>query len=166
MLTPSLKIVMRNGKIFAFLMNMTCTFVSCFGLSFHKKTVGENRAHSLLQKEKREFAKSDVSKGIFSGIGKMVNPIFMSLNVFFILSWHFFLVVFHHKICVFIIFISFFDEVSNFRNRVFTSQKCEFRPSGAGGAGEASALPKFSDNVSFFSKNPLNVPFLKILNLK
>ena len=26
--------------------------------------------------------------------------------------------------------------------------------------------PKFSDNVPFFSKSPLNMPFLKILNLK
>ena len=26
--------------------------------------------------------------------------------------------------------------------------------------------PKFSDNVPFFSKSPLNVAFLKILNLK
>ena len=98
MLTPSLKIVMRNGKIFAFLMNMTCTFVSCFGLSFHKKTVGENRAHSLLQKEKREFAKSDLSKEIFPGIRKMVNPIFMSLNVFLyflgISFWLFFIIKF------------------------------------------------------------------------
>ena len=33
--------------------------------------------------------------------------------------------VFHHKICVFIIFISFFDEVSNFRNRILTKQKRE-----------------------------------------
>ena len=38
--------------------------------------------------------------------------------------------LFHHKICVFIIFISFFffffDEVSNFRNRILTNQKQEF----------------------------------------
>ena len=34
--------------------------------------------------------------------------------------------VFHHKICVFIIFISFFDEVSNFRNRILTNQKWEY----------------------------------------
>ena len=37
-----------------------------------------------------------------------------------------FVVVFHHKICVFVIFISFFDEVSNFRNRLLTNQKHEF----------------------------------------
>ena len=37
-----------------------------------------------------------------------------------------FFVVFHHKICVFIILISFFDEVSNFRNRILTNQKREF----------------------------------------
>ena len=30
---------------------------------------------------------------------------------------------FHHEICVFIIFISFFDEVANFQNRILTSQK-------------------------------------------
>ena len=40
--------------------------------------------------------------------------------------WPFFcLFVFHHKICVFIIFISFFDEVTNFRNRILTNQKHE-----------------------------------------
>ena len=31
--------------------------------------------------------------------------------------------VLHHKICVFIIFISFFDELSNFCNRILTNQK-------------------------------------------
>ena len=36
-----------------------------------------------------------------------------------------FFVLFHHKICVFIIFISFFDEVSNFHNRLPTNQKQE-----------------------------------------
>ena len=36
-----------------------------------------------------------------------------------------FVVVFHHKIFVFIIFISFFDEISNFPNRVLTDQKNE-----------------------------------------
>ena len=34
-------------------------------------------------------------------------------------------VVFRHKIYVFIIFISFFDKVSNFRNRILTNQKRE-----------------------------------------
>ena len=32
---------------------------------------------------------------------------------------------FHHKICFFIICISFSDEVSNFRNRILTNQKQE-----------------------------------------
>ena len=37
-----------------------------------------------------------------------------------------FFVVFHHKICVLIIFISFFDEVHiKFRNRILTNQKHE-----------------------------------------
>ena len=35
------------------------------------------------------------------------------------------LFVFRHKICVFIIFISYFDELSNFRNRMLTNQKHE-----------------------------------------
>ena len=39
------------------------------------------------------------------------------IYVFIYFFWHYF-VVFYHKICVFIIFISFFDEVSNFRNRI------------------------------------------------
>ena len=33
--------------------------------------------------------------------------------------------VFHHKVCVVIIFISFFDKVSNFHNRILTNQKQE-----------------------------------------
>ena len=44
-----------------------------------------------------------------------------------------------------------------------------WRPSGAGGAEGASGPPlppMFSDNVPFFSKSLLNVPFLKIFNLK
>ena len=34
-------------------------------------------------------------------------------------------VIFHQKICVFIIIISFFDVVSNFCNRILTNQKTE-----------------------------------------
>ena len=40
------------------------------------------------------------------------------------LSWHF-IVIFHLKNCDFIIFISFFDEVSNFPNRILINQKPE-----------------------------------------
>ena len=38
-----------------------------------KNTVGESGAPSLLQKEKRRSAKSDVSKVLFSDIGKITN---------------------------------------------------------------------------------------------
>ena len=48
----------------------------------------------------------------------------MLLNAFIYFSRIFF-VVFHHKICVFIIFICFFDEASNFCNRILTDQKRE-----------------------------------------
>ena len=41
---------------------------------------------------------------------------------FHIFFWHFF-VAFHHKSYVFIIFISFLDEVLNFRNRILINQK-------------------------------------------
>ena len=34
-----------------------------------------------------------------------------------------FFVVFHYKFCAFIIFIYFYDEVSNFRNKILTNQK-------------------------------------------
>ena len=45
--------------------------------------------------------------------------------IFTYISWDFF-VVFHQENCVYIIFISFFfDEVSNFRNRILTNQKPE-----------------------------------------
>ena len=41
---------------------------------FHKNTVGESKAPSLLQKEKRGSAKSDASKVLSPGIGKITNP--------------------------------------------------------------------------------------------
>ena len=37
----------------------------------------------------------------------------------------FFCFVFHYQICVYIILVSFFDEVSNFCNRILTNQKRE-----------------------------------------
>ena len=40
------------------------------------------------------------------------------------LSWVFFFVI-YHKVCVFITFTSFFDEVSNFCNSILTNQKRE-----------------------------------------
>ena len=40
---------------------------------FHKSIVGECKVPSLLQKEKREFAKSDDSKVLFPDIGKIIN---------------------------------------------------------------------------------------------
>ena len=45
---------------------------------------------------------------------------FFDIYIFFVC-----LFVCHNEICVFIIFISFFDEVSNFCNRVLTNQKHE-----------------------------------------
>ena len=36
-----------------------------------------------------------------------------------------FFIAFHHKICIFIIFIIFFDKVSNFLNTLLTNQKQE-----------------------------------------
>ena len=47
------------------------------------------------------------------------------LNAFISLLGNFVCFFFHHKICVFIIFISFFNEVSNFRKRMLTNQKHE-----------------------------------------
>ena len=49
---------------------------------FHKNAVGERGAPSLLQKEKRESAKSDVSKVLFPDIGKITNPYLCRTNVF------------------------------------------------------------------------------------
>ena len=48
----------------------------------------------------------------------------MQLSIY-IYIFGIFVVVFHQKICVFIMFISFFDEVSNFHNRILTKQKPE-----------------------------------------
>ena len=48
---------------------------------------------------------------------KMLLTAFMNFDHFFI--------VFYHRICIFIIFISFFDKVSNFRNIILTNQKHE-----------------------------------------
>ena len=47
-----------------------------------------------------------------------------SYKCYYILFCHVF-VDFRYKICVFIIFISFFNEVSNFRNSVYTNKKRE-----------------------------------------
>ena len=41
---------------------------------FHKNAVGKSEAPSLLQKEKRRSAKSDVLKVLFPDIGKITNP--------------------------------------------------------------------------------------------
>ena len=43
----------------------------------------------------------------------------------FLLFFFFAVAVSHHKICVFIILISFFDKVSNFRNSIWTNQERE-----------------------------------------
>ena len=48
----------------------------------------------------------------------------MLLNTFMYFFRHFF-GAFHHKICVFVIFISFSDKVSHFHNRILTNQKLE-----------------------------------------
>ena len=45
-------------------------------------------------------------------------------SIFTYIFWHFF-VVFHQKNCIFVIFISFFDEKSYFRNRILTNQRHE-----------------------------------------
>ena len=55
---------------------------------------------------------------------RIKNDIMQLLYVFFTLSFDIF-IVFHHKICVVIIFVSFFDEVLNSRNRILTNQKQE-----------------------------------------
>ena len=49
----------------------------------------------------------------------------MLLNSFMYFLAFFVVAVFHHKICVFIIFNSFSDKVSNFRNRILTNRKRE-----------------------------------------
>ena len=41
----------------------------------------------------------------------------------YILFWYFFIV--HQNSCVFIILLSFFDEVSNYRNKILTNRKTE-----------------------------------------
>ena len=49
---------------------------------FHKNAVEESGAPSLLQKEKRRSAKSDVSKVLFPDIGKITNLYLCRTNVF------------------------------------------------------------------------------------
>ena len=48
-----------------------------------------------------------------------------NVNLSFRPTFYSFFVVFHHKTCVFIIFIFFFDKVSNLRNKILTNQKQE-----------------------------------------
>ena len=61
----------------------------------------------------------DLVRTIRYGDKKLNNDFNFNSNILFLT----FFVVFNHKICVFIIFSSFFDEVSNFRNRILTYQK-------------------------------------------
>ena len=63
----------------------------------------------------------DLVRTIRYGDKKLNNDFNFNSNILFLT----FFVVFHHKIRVFIIFSSFFDEVSNFRNRILTYQKRE-----------------------------------------
>ena len=54
--------------------------------------------------------------------GKLIiNNVTLCLHVLF---WHF-LFVFHQKTCVWNIFISFFDEILNFLNRILTNKKLD-----------------------------------------
>ena len=64
----------------------------------------------------------DLVRTILYGDKKIDNDFDFNSNIYFLA----FFVVFHHEICVFIIFsYFFFDEVSNFRNRILTYQKRE-----------------------------------------
>ena len=56
--------------------------------SFHKNTVGESEAPSLLQKEKRRSAKSDVSKKLFPDIGKITNWLLPATIIFSGDDWY------------------------------------------------------------------------------
>ena len=53
--------------------------------------------------------------------GEFINKWYLMLLYTFLA----FFAVFYHKMCVFIIFVSFFDEVSNFLNMILTNQKRE-----------------------------------------
>ena len=72
--------------------------------------------------------------------------------------------------CVFKNLNDFYTSVLNSKN-MNTSRNCyeivqiNFQPRSSGAEG-ASAPPKFSENVPFFSRSSLNVPFLKIFSLK
>ena len=55
----------------------------------------------------------------------LLNVFISFFSIFFCFFWFF---VFHHKICVLIMFISFFDEATNFRNRILTNQNNELMP--------------------------------------
>ena len=64
----------------------------------------------------------DLVRTILYGDKKIDNDFDFNSSIYFLA----FFVVFHHEICVFIIFsYFFFDEVSNFRNRILTYQKRE-----------------------------------------
>ena len=54
-----------------------------------------------------------------SGASSKLNAL-LYVFIYVFIFWHFF--VFHHKNCFFTIFISFFDEVSDLRNRILTNQ--------------------------------------------
>ena len=54
--------------------NTKSCFMFCNNF-FHKNTMGESSAPSLLQEKKRGSAKSDVSKVLYPDIGKIANPV-------------------------------------------------------------------------------------------
>ena len=59
-----------------------------------------------------------VTSRISGASSKLKALLYVFIYVF--IFWHFF--VFHNKNCFFTIFISFFDEVSDLRNRILTNQ--------------------------------------------
>ena len=77
---------------------------------------------------------------------------------FHLLFWHFF-VVFHHKFCVFIVFIYFYDEVSNFCSRISTNQKHELVFLTVSGT-----VSRYEDNFPT-SKILVSFLFFKMVNL-
>ena len=109
-------IVLR--KSITVLFNQTKLLTSLFKKSIASKSafVGQNNTTSKFLRLSKVW--SILQHG---SVDRVQNKEYSILYAFF--YFFKFFDVFHYKICVFIISTSFFDRISNFRNRILTNQK-------------------------------------------
>ena len=89
-------------------------------LAFHVFTASTLEYVSLLISDQLYFLRlSEVWSMLHGSVGRFQNK---ECYIMFCIRFRDIFIVFHYEICVFIIFVSFLHEVSNFRNRKLTNQ--------------------------------------------